>query len=360
MEQKQAAMQALAEWLADDHELGQKPSRIESAGEFDLHGLHYYIFRYKRSVFSSKWMLGVAGGYEEGSLEHCGHVYSEMETYNSETAEQKAKEMVERIRAYWMREAQAQESGEKSGPFIAFVLLKEADWDCQKLRSALQQDWDLTVKESDQTEDSLIIEQDGIMTAVNLIKAPVPDEEAEKNAANNYLWPEAVQTVRAHQAHLLIAALGSAPALAMGQLFTKICASACAQDQVLGVYTSGTVFRPEFYREAAMMMKYGDLPVLNWIYFGLYGSETGMCAYTYGLEAFGKDEMEILDSAGGPEELRDFLLDIVCYVLDQNVVLNDGETLGFTADQKLPITRRPGRSLDKMMLQIGYRPKNPA
>lgn len=38
----------------------------------------------------------------------------------------------------------------------------------------------------------------------------------------------------------------------------------------------------------------------------------------------------------------------------QDVTLNDGETIGFSAEEKLPITCAEGRSLDQKMLQIGY------
>lgn len=51
------------------------------------------------------WLLGVCGGYEGEELEHCGHVFSDMEKYEEQTAVEKSIEMVERIRAYWMREA---------------------------------------------------------------------------------------------------------------------------------------------------------------------------------------------------------------------------------------------------------------
>lgn len=69
--QRQAAMQSMIEWLADERELGKEPSKIEIAGEFDLHGMHYYIFKYKKAcsangcsacaaVMSMTWILNIA------------------------------------------------------------------------------------------------------------------------------------------------------------------------------------------------------------------------------------------------------------------------------------------------------------
>lgn len=42
----------MAQWLADPHELGKEPGRIECAGEFGLHGMRYYIFKFKTGVLS--------------------------------------------------------------------------------------------------------------------------------------------------------------------------------------------------------------------------------------------------------------------------------------------------------------------
>ena len=46
--QKQKACRAMSEWLSHPSELGKAPFRIECAGEFDIEGLHYYIFKLKK------------------------------------------------------------------------------------------------------------------------------------------------------------------------------------------------------------------------------------------------------------------------------------------------------------------------
>ncbi len=102
--QMEAARSAMSAWLAYPDELGKTPARIECAGTFELHGMRYYIFKYKKGLLG-KWLWGVCGGYVGEGLEHCGHVFSEMEEYNPAGAEERAVEMVEWIRAYWMDQA---------------------------------------------------------------------------------------------------------------------------------------------------------------------------------------------------------------------------------------------------------------
>lgn len=257
-------------------------------------------------------------------------------------------------------EAEQEGEGDHTGSFAGFVLLSDAGWEKEQLVRDLKADWEIDAAEEDcgeQSPDTLVFSVDDMMGAVSLVPAPVPDREAEKNAANNYLWPQAVDAAKAHQAHLIVAVLGrESSLLERGKLFAKIVACCCKQRHATGVYASGTVFQPSFYQDFADLMKVGELPIFNWIWFGLYHSEGGVCCYTYGMKAFGKDEMEVLNADAKPSEVRDFLSKMAAYVLEYDATLQDGETIGFSEDQKLPITRSAGVSLPGMTLKIDYGP----
>ncbi len=243
-----------------------------------------------------------------------------------------------------------------NGSFLGFALLSDNSWDKAQLIRDLKDDWGLDATEdSDSDKNSLVFPVGIMMASIALMPAPIPEGEAEQNAANNYMWPEAVNITKSHKAHFMVAVLGPEPdVIKKGELFAKLLACCCKQKNILGIYTSGTVYEPDFYKAAAEMMKEGCLPILNWIWFGLYRSEVGVCCYTYGMGQFDKDEMEVLDVNAQPSEVRNFLLDLVSYVLDNNVTLNDGETIGFSAEDKHLITRSTGISLPGITLKISY------
>lgn len=246
----------------------------------------------------------------------------------------------------------------RRGPFIAFVLLERPEWDGVQCRTDLLQDWAIACPpEAVSGGDSLTLETDGITAAVRLISSPIPAGEAEHNAATNYLWPAAAETAARHCAHLLVTVYGGIDVIQTGCLFAKITASCSRQAHVLGIYTSGTVFRPDFYREAAAVMKDGALPIFSWIHFGLYRTAVGCGGYTYGMRAFGLDELEVPDTTAEPAAVRRFLFDVAYYVLSGPVRLHEGETIGFSARQRLAITRSPGIALDGMTLKIQYDPE---
>ena len=261
------------------------------------------------------------------------------------------------------RRAEAEGESDHKGVFTGFVLLSKGEWDKAQFIQDMKEKWDITVDEYDASEekddDALVFEVGDMLGAVSLSTSPIPGGEAEANAENNYMWEDAVKIAREHRAHIMVAVLGKEKdLLEKGKLFTKMLAACCRQKYATGVYTSGVVFEPRFYGGFADMLKEDELPIFNWIWFGLYRNENGMNGYTYGMDVFGKDEMEVLGTDANPNQLRDFLASLVSYVLENDVELHDGETIGFAADDKHTITRSPGVSLpeDQMTLKISWEP----
>ena len=262
-------------------------------------------------------------------------------------------------------EAEAEDESDHTGVFTGFVLLSKGEWDKEQFIRDMKEKWDLAVDEYDASEekddDALVFEVGDMFAAVSLATYPIPGGEAEANAENNYMWEDAVKVAKKHSAHIMVAVLGKEDdLLEKGKLFTKVVSACCRQEYATGIYTSGVVFEPRFYEGFADMMREDELPIFNWIWFGLYRNETGVNGYTYGMDVFGKDEMEVLGVNADPNSLRDFLASLVSYVLENDVELHDGETIGFTADDKHTITRSPGVSLpeDQMTLKISWNTPN--
>ena len=258
-------------------------------------------------------------------------------------------------------EAETEDESDHTGVFTGFVLLSKGEWDKEQFIRDMKEKWDIPVEEYDASEekddDALVFEVGDMLAAVSLATYPIPGGEAEGNAENNYMWEDAVKVAKEHCAHLMVAVLGKEEdLLEKGKLFTKVVAACCRQDYATGIYTSGVVFEPRFYEGFADMMQEDELPIFNWIWFGLWRDEHGMNGYTYGMASFGKDEMEVLGTDAEPGDLRDFLASLASYVLENDVELHDGETIGFAEDDKHTITRSPGVGLpeEQMTLKISW------
>lgn len=105
MTQKEFAKLKMIDWLSYPTELGKKPARIQIAKEFEYLNMKYYVFKFKANFFDNKWLIGVCGGFEDETLEDCGHTFSEFQEYNPQTDKEDSIKMVEMIRECWMNEA---------------------------------------------------------------------------------------------------------------------------------------------------------------------------------------------------------------------------------------------------------------
>ena len=265
---------------------------------------------------------------------------------------------------YYIHSDYANEEGsateeEAAGTFCGSVLLSEDEWDKDKLISDLQVDWGIELsKEDTLDEDTIVTDIDTCRIVISKFPAPVPNEEAEINAENNWMWEEAVEVTKTHKVHIVVAILGDEEDLIeKGLLYTKIMATCCKQENAIGVFTSGVVFEPSYYMNAAEMIRDGALPIFTWVWFGLHRTENGLSTYTYGMKAFGKYELEILDADEDAGELLSFISAIASYVLQDDVEFSDGETIGLSEEDIHQITLSKGVALPEKTLKISYEKK---
>lgn len=361
--QEQAATAVMEDWLSHPDELGKKPAKLEIAGTFDLNGLHYYIFKFKKTLLSS-WKVAVCGGYEGDGVGHCGHIYSEMEPYDPSTAQEKCMAMVEKIRQYWMERADAQTDENRENEyanrnFVGFVLLSTPEFDADQFRTTLREDWGIEYPEDAQDSEgdgtTIVFSVNNLMATVGLMEAPVPDGEAEYWANSNFMTrEESIAAAKNHRAHLLVAVLGGAASLEAGKLYVKVAATCLKATNALGIYDCGTVWLPENYIRGAMVMKEGNIPLMDLVFIGLYRNENGTSSWTTGLRSFGKEELEVLNSSQSPDDIYDLLFNLCLYIIEEGAVLHDGETCGFSVEQKLPITLSEGVHVEGQSLKIGF------
>ena len=248
---------------------------------------------------------------------------------------------------------------EVKGDFCGSILLSENVWDKDQLISDLKADWGIEIpKEDTEDEDTIFTDIDKCRIVISKFPVPVPNEEAEINAENNWMWEKAVEVTKTHKAHIVVAILGDEEDLiSRGILYTKIMATCCKQENAIGVFTCGVVFEPSYYMKSAEMIRDGELPIFTWVWFGLYRTENGLSTYTYGMKDFGKLELEILDADEDAGKLLSFISAIASYILQDDVELKDGETIGLSEKDIHQITLSKGVALPEKTLKISYEKK---
>ncbi len=156
------------------------------------------------------------------------------------------------------------------GNFISFVLLSKPQWDSKQFIRHLKKEWNIEFSPSEKNSETLVEKfGDGFIT-VSFIPTPIPGDEAENYAKANYLWPDAEKQVKSHKAYILVAVTGNKDnILEKAKITTKLVDACLKQDNVVAVYADGAVYQPRLYHQISQVLRDGDLPVPDWIWFGI-------------------------------------------------------------------------------------------
>jgi len=238
------------------------------------------------------------------------------------------------------------------------VLLEEPNsFDLKGTVNELKTKWKLKVNNNDADNETAVLEIDNYRIAIASMPIPIPENEVEKTAEYNYFWENGVEETAKHKGHIIVSIMDTGKnAVQENLLFSKIVSAVMNNSKSLGIYIGGRtlILKKEFYQANVDMMGEDDLPLYNWIYFGLRQEKGKQSVYTYGLADFGKKEMEIVDSDNSLEELGEMMSNLANYVIAYDVTLKDGETFGLSAEQKLKISESKGRFLEGKTLKIKY------
>ena len=245
----------------------------------------------------------------------------------------------------------------KASNILSMPMFKgDSGYSLEKVIEDLKSYWGLMVDkiEGDDTTASFEIGEECVV--IGLMPAPIPAEEFESMYSYSYLWEDAKKEVKEHTQHAIVSVLGdNTSAVEKYSLLTKVNASILrTSETAIGVYQGeSTLLLPkDLYLDLADLLLEDMLPIQLWVYIGIINEDKKSSVYTYGMKEFGKSEIEIIDADMKGSEVYDFLLSVLEYVLQQDVTLHHGETIGFTEEQKIKITESEAIYLEGTSLKI--------
>lgn len=204
---------------------------------------------------------------------------------------------------------------------------------------------------------SFIFHTDGQTIAIAHMAMPIPLGDIEGTAKYAYNWQTALEDTKDHRSHLIVSLMQGGPdQVNRFKIFTQVLCSLLRTTNAIGVYIGNQsllISKFEYLSEGKLMGN-NYLPLNLWIYFGLYVNEKGNGGYTYGLKQFYKTEMEIENSSQSLDNIRSFLFNIAHYVLEYDVTFEDGQTVGVSEDEKIPIKYSPGQFVEGNTYKFTY------
>jgi hypothetical protein len=187
----------------------------------------------------------------------------------------------------------------------------------------------------------LSFEAGGLSVIAQYVPRPIPWGDLEEPCQTAMLWEDAEEELRDHAGHMIVTTFGDAEPLDRMKFLTVVLAGMLgACDKALGVYWGGArlVVPSKLFQEMATTMLPDELPLFIWIGLRAGKNDDGTTSgFTTGMREFGHMEFETDNATDTVGELRERLLNLATYVLENGPVIKDGNTVGADENEKIRV-----------------------
>lgn len=178
--------------------------------------------------------------------------------------------------------------------------------------------------------------------AIGIVPTPIPWADLEGPCATSVLWPEATSVVRAHQSHAIVTVRAELLPIPLSTLLTQVSVALMASMPAsLGVFWPNAVMvvpKDLFTDFAVDVMPLGP-PLPIWVDYrvGWTEDKSLSAGFTTGLVELGLMELETQAAIEPPSELKKRFESVADYLLENGLVIKDGDTIGESASEKISI-----------------------
>ncbi|MGE8224524.1 MAG: DUF4261 domain-containing protein [Stenotrophomonas sp.] len=183
---------------------------------------------------------------------------------------------------------------------------------------------------------------------------PIPvqiGDDIDQICAHSRLWPEATPAPVDYTAHTIVTVMRfgddsqeDSNLVAQAALLSRVLASAVAlSDSVQAVYfgSANHVVLPGLFRELTQATLPEPLPIA-WVAINVGSRPDGvMTGHTRGMDMLGLMDIEIPETGDTAEGVFSRLTGIVDYLIENGMVINDGDTLGATEEERIRVVYGP-------------------
>jgi hypothetical protein len=171
---------------------------------------------------------------------------------------------------------------------------------------------------------------------------PVPNGEAEDAARFSVSSFSSAGPLPPHTSHLIVTMLGEARPLDVERKrrFTQLLAAILTSTKAIAVYSgaAGATHPADFFVDIARDV---ELPLLLWTGVSLAGDETRLSLLSLGMAQFDLPDLLLETPRAMGTDALGFFFDILEYVLTRGAAIPDGETVGRTSGERLPVRYVP-------------------
>lgn len=173
------------------------------------------------------------------------------------------------------------------------------------------------------------------------VSTGIPLSDLEGPCSTAILWPDAEVHLRDHFEHVIVTVSGELDEVAASTLLTQVTASLLAiLDASIGVYwnNAAKLIRKDLFLELTQEILPQGPPLYLWVDYRMArDSDTTSAGFTHGMQALGLMELETKQATEVPSELMQRFVGIGNYLIQNGMVINDGDLIGENANEKIRV-----------------------
>lgn len=179
-----------------------------------------------------------------------------------------------------------------------------------------------------------------------MMPAPIPNEEAENNAEDNFLWPNGREEVAKHTCHVIVTIAGSGDYSPIEAVVAIVRLALVALDLFdgMGVYWGhGSVCnnRETFENFCEdVSPEHVPLPAVMRFQF-TSANDDEVALYTLGMNQFGLMDIEVDHSNMELSDLFEYVCNVAHYLVTTGAVIKDGDTIGSDENERIVVRHQP-------------------
>lgn len=189
-----------------------------------------------------------------------------------------------------------------------------------------------------------VVPCDGSILIAALVDTQLPEQHWRSWVDSAWWWPEASDTMRENQAHLIVSSTWEHSSrldahvkhtLVVREFIDQLPAIAVSWGSVL---VSADQYAGEFHK----FQSEKALPVRLWVLIQMSGDgEGGTVVSTLGMDAFGLMEIEANSAPMEPQDALLFVNNLAAYLISNGPVINDGDTVGGSEKERISVKFQP-------------------
>lgn len=236
---------------------------------------------------------------------------------------------------------------------MGYLLLEDTSFHIIEIIAILIRKYNVDVK-FDESTNAFTFRYGDYIVGASFVDSPMESDSAKEACKYNFLWTDSEEIVASHKAHVLLSVMNCKSKLEGYKLFTEIMCVFANFDNAIAIYmpSPNMTLNARTYVEDARVIKKGKNPIHLWICICPVELEDATIVYTYGLNEFGKNEIEIRSVDKHYMELFDFVYNLCDYILINNTIINTDDTFDTVNGETLRAFVSEGIYIDRVSVKF--------